>query len=96
MKTIYWWSIFVFLIFVTILLFSTGMNLRSIGPEDVDGAGIGVYFLFFEINDRVLTQNIPTYAYGFFVASIITALAAIFTALAAIYVVGKKGIINTQ
>jgi len=87
LKTIYRWSIFVVLIVVTILLFSKGIDLRSIGAEDVDGAGIGVYFLFFEINDRVPTQSIPTYAYGFFVASIITALAAIF-------VVGKKRIIN--
>ena len=86
MKTIYRWSIFVFLIVVTILLFSKGMDLRSIGT-DVDGAGIGVYFLFFEINDRVPTQSIPTYAYGFFVASLITALIAIF-------VVGKKGKLN--
>lgn len=86
MKTIYRWSIFVFLTVVTILLFSKGMDLRSIGTN-VDGAGIGVYFLFFEINDRVPTQSIPTYAYGFFIASIITALAAIF-------IVGKKGKVN--
>ena len=88
MKTIYRWSIFVFLIVVTILLFSKGMDLRSIGT-DVDGAGIGVYFLFFEINDRVPTQSIPTYAYGFFIASIITALVAI-----SIFIVGKKGKLN--
>lgn len=37
--------------------------------KHVDGAGIGVYFLFFEINDRVLASDILFYAVSFFVAS---------------------------
>lgn len=74
LKITYYWISVVVLLIATILLFSKGMDLRSIGT-DVDGIGIGVYFLFYEINDQVPTQNIPTYAFGFFTASIITALA---------------------
>jgi len=55
------------------------MDLRSLGTN-VDGDGIGVHFLFFEINDRVLEKSIPSYANGFFIASIVTALAAIYVA----------------
>jgi len=79
LKTIQRWSGFIFLIVVTILLFSKGMDLRS--SINVDGDAIGVYFLIFEIDDWLPKKSIPTYANGFFVASIITAIVAIFIAV---------------
>jgi len=79
LKTIYRWSGFVFLIVMTILFFSKGMDLRS-SLTHIDGDAIGVHFLIFEINDWVPKKSISTYANGFFIASIITALVAIFVA----------------
>lgn len=76
MKRMSHWGIFVFLLVLASLLFSTGVDLRSIGPT-VDGAGIGVYFMFFEIDDRVPAHSIPMYANGFFVASLVIAVAAL-------------------
>ncbi|MFS0861173.1 hypothetical protein [Fredinandcohnia sp. 179-A 10B2 NHS] len=58
---------------VSILLVKTGIELWSLGT-DVDGDGIGVYFLGFEINDSVPEASIPTYAIGFFVASVVSLL----------------------
>ena len=75
MNTIHRWSGFIILIVVTILLFNKGMDLRS--SINVDGDAIGVYFLIFEIDDWVPKKSIPTYANGFIVASIITAIVAI-------------------
>ncbi len=72
----YRWSGFVFLLVVAGLLLSKGMDLRSIGTV-VDGSGIGVNFLFFEINDRVPAHRIPVYAYGFLIAGLMTAAAAL-------------------
>ena len=43
--------------------------------KNVDGAGIGVHFLMFEINDRVLNSDIQFYAVGFFIASVLAAAA---------------------
>ncbi len=40
------------------------------------GAGTGVYFLFFEINDRVIWSDVTGYAYGFWTASLIVFLTA--------------------
>lgn len=80
MKTYYRWGVFVFLIGVTVLLINKGMDLRSLGTN-VDGAEIGVHFLFLEINDRVPEKSIPSYANGFFIVSIITALAALVLAV---------------
>jgi hypothetical protein len=80
LNAFYRWGLFVFLIVVTVLLINKGLDLKSIGTN-VDGAGIGVHFLFFEINDRVPEKSIPSYANGFFVASIVTALAAILIAV---------------
>ncbi|WP_227396248.1 hypothetical protein [Jeotgalibacillus aurantiacus] len=37
--------------------------------KTVDGAGIGITFLGFEVNDRVLTSEIMSYAYGFWIVS---------------------------
>jgi len=76
MKIYYRWDVFVFFIGVTVLLINKGMDLRSLGTN-VDGTGIGVHFLFLEINDRVPEKSIPLYANGFFIVSLITALAAL-------------------
>jgi hypothetical protein len=70
------WIIFVFLAFITVLMVNKGLDLWSLGT-DVDGDGIGVYFLGLEINDRVPEANIPSYAIGFFVAIFITLVIAL-------------------
>ena len=80
MKIYYRWGVFVLLIAVTVLLINKGMDLRSLGTN-VDGTGIGVHFLFLEINDRVPEKSIPSYANGFFIASLVTALAALVLAV---------------
>ena len=72
----YRWGAFVVLLLFTGLLAIKGMELWSL-RRAVDGAGIGVYFLIFEINDRVLEADITNYSIGFFAASIGTAVAAI-------------------
>ncbi|MFC6040744.1 hypothetical protein ACFPYN_15055 [Paenisporosarcina macmurdoensis] len=76
MKVYYRWGVFVLLIALTVLLINKGMDLRSLGTN-VDGTGIGVHFLFLEINDRVPENSIPSYANGFFIVSLMTALAAL-------------------
>ncbi|MFD1040158.1 permease prefix domain 1-containing protein [Virgibacillus byunsanensis] len=58
---------------LALFLLSEGITLWNIGST-VDGAGIGIHFLGFEINDHVLVQRIPSYAAGFMVASLLTAL----------------------
>ncbi|WP_404448036.1 hypothetical protein LG307_03220 [Sutcliffiella horikoshii] len=63
--------------------------LISLGTN-VDGGGIGVHFLGLEINDRVPEANIPTYAIGFFVASVITLLIAVALVALTMSVPGKK------
>lgn len=70
------WIVLFFLGLISVLLVNKGFDLWSLGTN-VDGDGIGVHFLGIEINDRVPEGNIPTYAIGFFVASIITLLIAI-------------------
>jgi len=76
MKLAYRWGAFVVLLMLTGLFAIKGIELWS-QRTAVDGAGIGVYFLIFEINDRVLEADIANYAIGFFAASIGTAVAAI-------------------
>lgn len=76
MKPFYKWIAVGTLLILAILSASKGIDLWSIGT-DVDGAGIGMYFLSFEINDRVAETSIPAYAIGFFIASGVLALAAI-------------------
>ena len=70
------WLVSISLAILTILLISKGLHLWSYG-SDVDGNGIGVYFLGLEINDRVLEATIPTYAIGFFIAGLCTWLMSI-------------------
>ncbi|MBO1514108.1 hypothetical protein [Metabacillus bambusae] len=75
MNAINRWIGFIFLAFITVLMFNKGIDLWFLGTN-VDGDGIGIHFLGLEINDRVADENIPTYATGFFVASLITLLIA--------------------
>ncbi|NBI29084.1 hypothetical protein [Chengkuizengella marina] len=70
------WIFLMILILFTVLLAYKGITLWSIGT-DVDGAGIGIYFLGLEINDKVLEERIPPYAYGFLITSLITLLISI-------------------
>ncbi|WP_077618481.1 hypothetical protein [Bacillus sinesaloumensis] len=58
----------VVLVFLTVTLFVKGLELWSIG-SNVDGDGIGIYFLGMEINDRVPVKSIPGYTTGFFILS---------------------------
>lgn len=67
---------------LSVLMINKGINLWNMSTN-VDGAGIGIHFLIFEINDRVPEQSIPSYAIGFFIASLLTALVPI-------VVLGKK------
>ncbi|AJD89870.1 hypothetical protein JMA_05530 [Jeotgalibacillus malaysiensis] len=53
-----------------------GYNLMET-LEVRDGAGTGVYFLFFEINDRVIWSDVAGSAYGFWTASLIVFLTAV-------------------
>lgn len=76
MKPAYQWIAASVLLVLAALSASKGTDLRALGT-DVDGAGIGVYFLSFEINDRVAEMSIPAYATGFFIASGVLAMAAI-------------------
>lgn len=65
-------SLFVF-VMLTITLFLKGLELWSLGTN-VDGSGIGVYFLGLEIADHVAERIIPVYSIGFFIASLIALL----------------------
>lgn len=53
-----------------------GYNLMET-LEVRDGAGTGVYFLFFEINDRVPWSDVAGYANGFWTASLIVFVTAV-------------------
>ena len=80
MKSIRWVIVAIFIL-LAILLLTKGLNLLSVG-KNVDGDGIGVHFLFFEINDNVPTESIPSYAIGFFSSSIVAfVLSAVFMGL---------------
>lgn len=67
------WGGSAFCILIAFLLLKEGFSLMD-RSRNVDGAGIGVYFLLFEINDRVPVRDIPAYANAFFIASGIMAL----------------------
>lgn len=72
MAAAYRWIGLIFLILIAILMFNRGLNLWSLGTN-VDGDGIGVYFLGLEMNDSVQETSIPKYAIGFFISGLITA-----------------------
>ncbi len=76
MKSIKDWVLPVLFVGLSILTVLKGLELRLYGT-DVDGQGIGVYFLFFEINDRVPENDIPSYAYGFFISSLLALFIAV-------------------
>jgi hypothetical protein len=59
------WAIGIIFSLLGVLLLTQGIHLRAIGADDVDGNGIGVYFLGMEINDKVQSADIPSYANGF-------------------------------
>lgn len=59
------------------LLLKEGFILLE-SMKNIDGAGIGVYFLLFEVNDHVLNKDILSYAIGFFVASGMISLSPFF------------------
>ncbi|MCM3123158.1 MULTISPECIES: hypothetical protein [unclassified Mesobacillus] len=63
-----YWLASIVLIVVSVLFLKQGMELWNLGT-DVDGAGIGIHFLGFEINDSVPEASIPSYAIGFFIAA---------------------------
>lgn len=75
--------------YAVVVLFVLAWSLADKGNElwqlgtDVDGAGIGIYYLIFEISDRVAEMNIPMYAIGFFVASVVAVIAALWLAFKA-------------
>lgn len=70
MNSISRWMIAVVLILVAGSLFNQGLDLQALGTN-VDGDGIGIYFLAFEINGRVPEGSIPSYAVGFFLSSLV-------------------------
>ncbi len=66
-----------------------GINLFREIPM-VDGDGIGLYFFGLEINDTLLTEEIPVYAWGFLgVAITLIVLSAMAYGLS-FYIKGKK------
>lgn len=70
MNNISRWVIAGVLILFGVLLLNKGLELWSLGT-DVDGDGIGVFFLGFEINNRVPEESILSYAIGFFISSLV-------------------------
>ncbi len=67
---------------ISVLFLIKGIELWSV-IDHVDGDGIGITFLGFNINDRVLNESISGYAMGFTIASIIPFLVAANIALRA-------------
>lgn len=74
--TTFKWLFFFSALLCAMLLGAEGFQVWQMGSS-VDGAGIGVYFLFFEINDRATAQDIPFYAGMFFAASVIVSLLSV-------------------
>lgn len=70
------WSFVVFLLVFAVLFLIKGLQLQALGTR-VDGEGIGIYFLLFEVNDKVKAENIPLYAISFFGFSILTFVSAL-------------------
>lgn len=63
------WGGSAFFILIAFLLLKEGLSLME-RSRNLDGAGIGVYFLLFEINNRVPARDIPAYATAFFVSGV--------------------------
>ncbi|KAA0547101.1 hypothetical protein FZW96_14075 [Bacillus sp. BGMRC 2118] len=67
------WLMVGFILVLAVMLIKQGLDLWSLGTN-VDGDGIGVYFLGQEINDRVPEENIPTYSIGFLISGLLAIL----------------------
>lgn len=67
----------IILLLIAILMIKKGLDILAIGTN-VDGDGIGIAFLEYEINDRVKTADIRKYAIGFLVTSVIPILVSFF------------------
>jgi len=76
MKSSSRWVIAVILILFAVISFNKGLDLWFLRTH-VDGDGIGVHFLVFEINDRVSEESIPSYAIGFFISSLVALLLSV-------------------
>ncbi|MED1863097.1 hypothetical protein P4V41_06485 [Fictibacillus nanhaiensis] len=71
------WIIGILFSIVGILLLAYGLNLKAVAETDVDGDGIGVYFLGIVINENVSSVDIPSYANGFLGTGIIFLILAV-------------------
>ncbi|WP_128894668.1 hypothetical protein [Longirhabdus pacifica] len=89
MKTINRFIVPISILFIGVLMLIKGLQLWSIG-DNVDGDGIGITFLFFEINDTVLTKDIPKYATIFFIAGTITILTSLIVLLKTVKLQNSK------
>lgn len=70
------WIVVGILIVFAVLSFSKGLNLWSL-RSNVDGNGIGIHFLVFEISDSVSSESILNYSIGFFTLSSIALIISI-------------------
>jgi len=70
------WFLVVLLSLFGFLLLEKGIELWTV-IDQVDGNGIGLHFLGIEINEVVLKEQLPSYAFGFTAAAIIPLLVAI-------------------
>lgn len=62
------WILSIIFVVIGALMISKGFELKSI--THVDGSGIGIHFLGFEVNDSVPKENISQFANSFFIASL--------------------------
>lgn len=74
------WGFTILLLLISMLFLVKGIELWS-ALGSVDGDGIGIKFIGVNINDHVLKENIPGYALGFSIASLIPILVAVNFAL---------------
>lgn len=70
------WFLVVFLFLFGFLLFGKGIELWVL-IDQVDSNGIDLYFLGVEIDEVVLKEKLPSYAFGFTAAAIIPILVAL-------------------
>ncbi|NDI36699.1 hypothetical protein [Chengkuizengella sediminis] len=63
------WLIAYFCILISILLLSKGFSLPTVNSNHVDGSQIGIYFLGFEIKDKVPREYVPIYSAIFLMGS---------------------------
>jgi hypothetical protein len=58
---------------ILLIVFSSAFILKSISLSRMikDGDGIGLYFLGFEINDKILFEQIPKYSWSFLIIGLV-------------------------